>query len=196
MRRNGRVSDENSDKHLLAEAKLQIERLQVENQILSKQNELLIAANRYWDLLISKTKSHFGKKKSGTLEEMLNKSFSVLELECEHEAVNWDMYRAEEKASLNCDAKKGDFNAQAFSKYCDIETKKSFGKTYPPFVAIEYLILIHEPLPLDLICNPPQVALNKEEAIHKLVKKYKFASPESCCKYLYRQGVRKLPYLT
>lgn len=192
MRRNGRVSNDNSDKHLLAEAKLQVERLQVENQLLSEQNELLIAASRYWGLLISKTKSHFGKKKSGTLEEMLNKSFSILELECRHEAVNWDGYSAEEEAPLNS----GVFNTEAFSKYCDIETKKSFGKTYPPFVAIEYLILIHEPLPLGLICNPSQVALSKEDAVHKLVKKYKFASSESCCKYLYRQGVRKLPYLT
>jgi len=190
------MDKENSNEKLLIEAKRQIANLEAENRLLLEQNKLLIAASRYWDLLISKTKSHFGKKKSGTLEKMLNKSFSILELECRHEAQNWDRYRAEEEASLNSDAKKDGFNTEAFSKGCDIETKKSFGKTYPHFVGIEYLVLIREPLPLDLICNPSQVALSKEEAIHKLVKKYKFASPNSCCKYLYRKGIstKELPY--
>jgi len=190
------VSTENSGEFLLAEVRLQVEKLQVENRLLSEKNELLIVESRYWDLLISKTKSLFGKKKSGTLEEMLNKSFRILGFECWHEAVNWDKYRAEEETALSSNSKNGGFNAEAFSEYCDIEKKKSFGKTYPPFVAIEYLILIHEPLPLDLICNPPQVALSKEEAIHKLVKKYKFASPGACCKYLQRKGIKELPYLT
>jgi len=189
------MSTENSGQFLLAEVGLQVEKLQAENRILSAKNELLIVKSRYWDLLISKTKSHFGRKKSGTLEEMLNKSFRILEFECRHEAVNWDRYRAEEETALNSNSENGRFNAEALLEYCDIKTKKSFSKTYPPFVAIEYLILIHEPLPLDLIYTPSQTALSKEDAIQELVKKYKFASPEACCKYLQRQRIRNLPYL-